>query len=74
MTPMKKWSNLATPQRWAVCTAAALELAMTVAALRDLAARPTDRVRGPKVAWAVAIFIQPVGPVVYFAVARPNSP
>ena len=72
--PKKKWSDVPTPQRWALCMAAALELAMTVAALRDLAARPADRVRGPKMAWAVAVFIQPVGPVVYFAAARRSSP
>jgi hypothetical protein len=50
--------------------AGAAEAVMTVAAMRDLARRPADKVRGPKAAWVLASFIQPVGPVVYFAAGR----
>ncbi len=43
---------------------------MTAVALRDLARRPAEGVRGPKALWAVACFVQPVGPVAYLAVGR----
>jgi hypothetical protein len=66
----KQWSDLTTPQRWAVCLAAATETVLTVTALRDLVTRPADQVRGPKAAWALALFVQPVGPLAYLAAAR----
>ena len=39
-------------------------------AMLDLASRPANKVRGPKAAWALASFVQPVGPIAYFAVGR----
>ena len=66
----KKWSELSTRQRRAIYVAGVLEAAMTTAAMLDLARRPPNKVRGPKAAWVLASFIQPVGPVVYFAAGR----
>lgn len=66
----KKWSDLTTGQRRAICVAGAVEAALTAAALCDLAHRPADKVRGPKAVWAVASFVQPVGPLAYFAKGR----
>jgi hypothetical protein len=39
-------------------------------ALRDLARRPKERVRGPKAVWALGCFVQPLGPVAYLVVGR----
>ncbi|MFA6576230.1 MAG: PLD nuclease N-terminal domain-containing protein [Nocardioides sp.] len=66
----KKWSDYSPAQQRAVCVASAVEVVMTAAALRDLARRPSDDVRGPKRAWALALFVQPVGPIAYFALGR----
>lgn len=66
----KKWSDLTPLQRRAICVAGAAETVMTVAALRDLARRPADEVRGPRAAWALAFVVQPVGPVAYFVAGR----
>ena len=66
----KKWSDLTAGQRRAVYLAGAVEMALTAAALWDLAHRPSGNVRGPKAAWVVAAFVQPVGPLVYFAKGR----
>jgi hypothetical protein len=43
---------------------------MTLAALRDLARRRPEEVRGPKAAWILAFVVQPIGPIAYFIVGR----
>jgi Phospholipase_D-nuclease N-terminal len=53
-----------------VSVAAVVEVAMTLAAWRDLASRPAEGVRGSRRLWALAVLVQPVGPVAYFAVGR----
>jgi hypothetical protein len=66
----KKWSDLSARQRRVVYVGGVLESVLTAAAMRDLARRPADEVRGPKVAWLLAFFVQPFGPLAYFAAAR----
>lgn len=66
----KKWSDLSVGQQRAVYAAGAVETLLTAAALWDLAHRPADAVRGPKVMWALASFVQPVGPLAYFTKGR----
>ncbi|MBD8608738.1 PLDc N-terminal domain-containing protein [Aeromicrobium sp. CFBP 8757] len=66
----KKWSDLPVNQRRAISVVGAVEAALTAAALRDLARRPSPQVRGPKAVWALALFVQPIGPLVYFAAGR----
>jgi hypothetical protein len=66
----KKWSDLTPSQQRAVKVGGVIEAMMTAAALRDLASRPAEEIRGPKVAWVLAFFIQPFGPIVYFATGR----
>lgn len=66
----RRWNALSGPQQGAIVVLAAVELALTAAALVDLARRPREQVRGPKAAWGVACFVQPVGPIAYLAVGR----
>lgn len=66
----QKWSDLTTMQKRAIGVGGALEAVMTLAALRDLASRRDDEVRGPKAAWVLAFVIQPIGPIAYFAAGR----
>jgi hypothetical protein len=66
----KKWSDLTVSQRRAVYIGGAIESVVTAAALRDLLRRPSSQVRGPKVAWMLACFVQPVGPIAYFTTGR----
>jgi Phospholipase_D-nuclease N-terminal len=66
----KKWADLTTSQRRAIYVAGAAEMVVTVAALRDLARRPSRQVRGPKAVWVLGFFVQPVGPIAYFAAGR----
>jgi hypothetical protein len=66
----KRWSELSQPQRQAIVLGAILELVMTSLALRDLARRPANEVRGWKPLWVLGFFVQPIGPVLYFFVGR----
>ena len=66
----KKWSHLTVAQKRIIYVAGAVEVVATAAALRDLARRPADQVRGPKAVWVVAFFVQPVGPLAYFAAGK----
>ena len=50
------------------------ELIMTTIALRDLKRRPPGAVRGWKVLWMLACFVQPVGPILYLLVGRRRRP
>ncbi len=66
----KKWSDLTPNQKRAVYVGGVIETVVTVAALRDLVRRPSSEVRGPKAAWVLAFFVQPFGPIAYFAAGR----
>ena len=65
-----RWSDLGTGQKVALVAASVVELTLTATALVDLSRRPPDQVRGPKLAWAVGCFVQPVGPVAYLRFGR----
>jgi phospholipase D-like protein len=65
-----KWSDLSTLQKRTIVVGGVLEAVTTIAALRDLAKRPADQVRGPKAVWVLSFVVQPLGPLAYFAVAR----
>ncbi|MEU2350470.1 PLDc N-terminal domain-containing protein [Modestobacter sp. NPDC049651] len=64
------WSELTRAQRSAIVVGGAAELAMTAAALTDLARRPAGQVRGRKVLWALGCVVQPFGPLAYAAFGR----
>lgn len=72
----EQWEDLTLGQRVGLAAAAAVQLALAGAAWWDLAHRPAERVRGPKIAWAAAIAVNVVGPVAYFTLGRrsPSSP
>ncbi len=54
----------------AIVALASVEIALTTAALVDLARRPAAQVRGPKALWALGCVVQPVGPITYLALGR----
>ncbi|MBI1352176.1 MAG: hypothetical protein GC156_13805 [Actinomycetales bacterium] len=70
----KRWSDLTDGQKTAVLVAASIQLSLAATAWVDLARRPREMVRGPKGAWAVAIAVNFVGPISYFAFGRRHAP
>jgi hypothetical protein len=57
MQVARRWSSLSRVQRRLVVAGATAEGAAKVAALVDLARRPSAQVRGPKWAWAAALVL-----------------
>jgi hypothetical protein len=69
----RRWSELEPRTRRFLVVASAIEGVLKVAALIDLARRPSKEVRGPKAAWAAAVsLINSLGavPIAYFAWGR----
>lgn len=72
-TGRQRWQDLSPARRKAVIAVGALDAAMRAWALVDLKNRPADEVKGPKVAWAVALTVVSsagVLPAVYLLVGR----
>jgi hypothetical protein len=69
----RRWSDFSRRQQAAIVLGATAELIMTTIALRDLVRRPAAQVRGRKVLWLVAMFVQPVGPILYFLYGRRDT-
>jgi hypothetical protein len=66
----KSWSELTSTQQRLILAGGLVEAVLTAVALRDLRRRPADQVRGPKPAWFLASFVQPVGPLAYLLLGR----
>jgi hypothetical protein len=70
LAPKKQWKDLSSKRRARIFVQAAIQLALTALALRDLRHRPADQVKGSKRLWALVAFVQPVGPIAYFVFGR----
>ena len=70
MADKKRWRDLTRTQQTGLVVLGAVEVVLTVTALKDLARRPAAQVRGPKPLWALGCVVQPVGPVAYLTVGR----
>lgn len=70
MNTKPKFSELSRSKQIAVIGSAAVQLALLVAALRDLSRRSPNEVKGPKWLWAGISFINFFGPAAYFTVGR----
>ncbi|MFC6287202.1 PLDc N-terminal domain-containing protein [Nocardioides sp. GCM10027113] len=66
----KSWEDLTPLQQKAIVVTGIVEVVLTTYAARDLRHRPSAAVRGPKALWALALGVQPVGPVAYLLVGR----
>lgn len=68
--PHARWSELSTSQRVGTVAVGLAQVTLTAAAYRDLARRPAEEVNGTKLAWGLAILVNWVGPITYFARGR----
>jgi hypothetical protein len=66
----KEWSDLSGAQKGAVVVAGTVQLGLLAAVLLDLYRRPEREIRDNKRFWAVAAFVNFVGPISYFLFGR----
>ena len=74
MRQKKQWRDFTPSQQVAIVVAGAVELVITSKALIDIARRPSPEVRGAKLAWVAAFFVQPLGPIAYLLFGRRSRP
>ncbi|MDR6986093.1 hypothetical protein J2Y66_000556 [Paenarthrobacter nitroguajacolicus] len=70
MAKKKSWRDMSKGQRISVLISGALNLALLIAAQRSIATTPEANIRGKKVLWRAASFINFFGPVSYFLFGR----
>jgi len=70
MAKRTRWADLSRFERGALLALVAIEFALTSAAAVDLSFRARRDVRGGKLLWWLAIFIQPIGPIAYLLLGR----
>jgi Phospholipase_D-nuclease N-terminal len=70
MRAKKSWAQLSHGQRRMVLAAAFAQVALQLAALRDLRGRTRAQVNGPRWAWTCATFVNTLGPAAYFVWGR----
>lgn len=70
MTNRKHWKDLGPWAKCALMLGAGVQIALQVAALRDLAKRTPAQVNGAKGKWVAASFINFAGPIAYFLRGR----
>ncbi len=69
----RRWSELTAAQKSVIALASTVQIGLLVAALVDIYRRPDEKIRGDKRAWAVAAFINFVGPISYFIFGRKQA-
>ena len=66
----KRWSELSSGQRRGIVFFSVVQVALLVAALVDIWRRPGEEIRGTKRMWALAAFVNFVGPISYCVFGR----
>ena len=74
MTNRKQWQDFSPAAKAGAIVAGIVQFSLLAAALVDIWRRPAEQVRGPKWAWAMAAFINYVGPISYFLFGRLPAP
>lgn len=64
------WKDLSGKRKTGVVLIGLAQVALTAAAYRDLIKRPEEEIEGTKLAWGVALLVNWIGPLTYFAKGR----
>ncbi len=73
MDKRRRWADAGTGTRVGIIVAGVVQFGLLGAALVDIGRRRPDQVNGPRWAWALASFVNFVGPLLYFALGRQRS-
>jgi hypothetical protein len=68
--PGRRFSELAPPVRFAALVLGAVQIALYVAAYRDISRRPATQIRGSKSKWRAICLLNTIGPLSYFRWGR----
>lgn len=66
----KEWKDLSAGQKRGILLSGTVQVVLLVAALADIYRRPEAEVRGNKLLWTLASFVNFVGPISYFLFGR----
>lgn len=66
----KTWKEMSPAARAGFVTIGIGQVALMLAAQRDISRRPAAQINGPKAAWRVAALIYFIGPMGYFVLGR----
>lgn len=70
MSEKKQWKELTAPQKAGVVVLGIVQAGLLIAALIDIRRRPAEQIRGCKAWWALAAFVNYIGPISYFVFGR----
>jgi hypothetical protein len=73
MSQRNAWKDLSPLARGRVMIMGVLQVALLIAALRDLRRRPAEAINGNKRLWTALVFINFIGPIAYFVFGRKRS-
>ena len=75
MARMKKktWKEMPPAARFGTVLIGIAQMALMVAAQRDISRRPAELINGPKAAWRMAALINFIGPMGYFIFGRKRT-
>ena len=65
-----QWRDLSDTQKSVLRLGALVQIGLLIAALTDIRRRPAEQIRGNKLLWAAAVFVNFVGPISYFVFGR----
>lgn len=68
--PKKQWKDLSAGQKRRILLSGTVQVALLIAALTDIYRRPGEEIRGSKLLWTLASFVNFVGPISYFVFGR----
>lgn len=66
----RQWRNLSATRKTFLGLGAFVQISLLIAALTDIRRRPADQIRGHKLLWTAAAFVNFVGPISYFVFGR----
>ena len=64
------WKDMNGKRKTGVVIIGLAQVALTAVAYRDLIKRPAEQIEGTKLAWSVALLVNWIGPLTYFAKGR----
>lgn len=70
----KTWKEIPPAARVGTVVIGLMQVALMLAAQRDISRRPAELINGPKAAWRMAALINFIGPMSYFIFGRKRPP